>query len=97
MRVFCRERRPLSLVEGLRRLEYRGYDSAGVAILNGAGLRTIKRSGKIAELVSALATRGVRVQVALAPAGSGKTTAMATLAKAWRGGGGQVVGGRVYP
>jgi hypothetical protein len=44
------------------------------------------------ELVSALATSGARVQVALAPAGSGKTTAMATLAKAWRGGGGQVIG-----
>ena len=45
-----------------------------------------------AELVRALATCGARVQVALAPAGSGKTTAMATLAKAWRGGGGQVIG-----
>ena len=45
-----------------------------------------------AELVNALATSGARVQVALAPAGSGKTTAMATLAKAWRGGGGQVIG-----
>ena len=45
-----------------------------------------------AELVSALATSGARVQVALAPAGSGKTTAMATLAQAWRCGGGQVVG-----
>jgi conjugative relaxase-like TrwC/TraI family protein len=44
------------------------------------------------ELVSALATSGARVQVALAPAGSGKTTAMATLAKAWGGGGGQVIG-----
>ncbi|MDT0212568.1 MobF family relaxase [Rothia sp. ARF10] len=45
-----------------------------------------------AELVSALAGSGARVQVALAPAGSGKTTAMATLAKAWRSGGGQVIG-----
>ena len=45
-----------------------------------------------AELVSALATSGARVQVALAPAGSGKTTAMATLAKAWRSRGGQVIG-----
>lgn len=45
-----------------------------------------------AELVSALATSGARVQVAVAPAGSGKTTAMATLAKAWRSGGGNVIG-----
>jgi glucosamine--fructose-6-phosphate aminotransferase (isomerizing) len=42
------------LLEGLRRLEYRGYDSAGVAILNGSALRTIRRAGKIAELADAL-------------------------------------------
>jgi glutamine---fructose-6-phosphate transaminase (isomerizing) len=41
------------LIEGLRRLEYRGYDSAGVSILNG-GLKTVKRPGKIAELTDAL-------------------------------------------
>jgi glucosamine--fructose-6-phosphate aminotransferase (isomerizing) len=35
------------LLEGLRRLEYRGYDSAGVAILNGAGIRIEKAAGKI--------------------------------------------------
>ena len=45
-----------------------------------------------ADLVNRLAASGARVQVALAPAGSGKTTAMATLAKAWRAGGGDVVG-----
>jgi glucosamine--fructose-6-phosphate aminotransferase (isomerizing) len=38
------------LLEGLRRLEYRGYDSAGVAILNGDGLRVEKAAGKIAVL-----------------------------------------------
>ena len=38
------------LLEGLRRLEYRGYDSAGVAILNGSGLRIEKAAGKIAVL-----------------------------------------------
>ena len=42
------------LLEGLRRLEYRGYDSAGVAILNGSALKTIRRAGKIAELTDAL-------------------------------------------
>ena len=45
-----------------------------------------------ADLVKALATSGARIQVALAPAGSGKTTAMTTLAKAWRSGGGHVIG-----
>ncbi|MDH3733803.1 MAG: glutamine--fructose-6-phosphate transaminase (isomerizing) [Gemmatimonadota bacterium] len=38
------------LVEGLRRLEYRGYDSAGVAVQNGRGLELRKCAGKIANL-----------------------------------------------
>jgi len=38
------------LVEGLKRLEYRGYDSAGVAIQNGGALKVIKAAGKIREL-----------------------------------------------
>jgi len=38
------------LVEGLARLEYRGYDSAGVAVLNGAGVETRKLAGRIAGL-----------------------------------------------
>ncbi|HET9951031.1 MAG TPA: glutamine--fructose-6-phosphate transaminase (isomerizing) [Candidatus Eisenbacteria bacterium] len=38
------------LLEGLRRLEYRGYDSAGVAILNGKGLKIEKAAGKISVL-----------------------------------------------
>ena len=42
------------LLDGLKRLEYRGYDSAGVAILNASGLKTVKRAGKIAELVKGL-------------------------------------------
>jgi glucosamine--fructose-6-phosphate aminotransferase (isomerizing) len=43
------------LIEGLKRLEYRGYDSAGVALLNGGGLHITKRPGKIRELEQALA------------------------------------------
>ncbi|MCC6931390.1 MAG: glutamine--fructose-6-phosphate transaminase (isomerizing) [Gemmatimonadaceae bacterium] len=42
------------LIEGLKRLEYRGYDSAGVAIMNGAGVKTVKEAGKIARLESLL-------------------------------------------
>jgi glucosamine--fructose-6-phosphate aminotransferase (isomerizing) len=42
------------ILEGLRRLEYRGYDSAGVAVLNG-GLEVVKRAGKLASLEAALA------------------------------------------
>jgi len=49
------------LLEGLRRLEYRGYDSAGVAVLNGDGLKIQKASGKIGVLeglLKASPTRG---------------------------------------
>jgi glucosamine--fructose-6-phosphate aminotransferase (isomerizing) len=42
------------ILEGLRRLEYRGYDSAGVALLDG-GLTVVKRAGKLSELDAALA------------------------------------------
>ena len=38
------------LLEGLRRLEYRGYDSAGIAVLNGTGLSVHKAAGKLANL-----------------------------------------------
>ena len=38
------------LVEGLKRLEYRGYDSAGIAVMNGKGVETRKAAGKISEL-----------------------------------------------
>jgi glucosamine--fructose-6-phosphate aminotransferase (isomerizing) len=44
------------IVEGLRRLEYRGYDSAGVALVNGSDLFTEKRAGKLANLDAALAS-----------------------------------------
>jgi glucosamine--fructose-6-phosphate aminotransferase (isomerizing) len=37
------------LIEGLRRLEYRGYDSAGVAVIN-SGLERIRSNGRVAEL-----------------------------------------------
>jgi glucosamine--fructose-6-phosphate aminotransferase (isomerizing) len=42
------------LLEGLRRLEYRGYDSAGIATVDDAGIHVRKRSGRIAELARAL-------------------------------------------
>jgi len=45
------------VLEGLRRLEYRGYDSAGVALIDG-GLSVVKRAGKLSELDAALETVG---------------------------------------
>ena len=47
------------LVEGLKRMEYRGYDSAGVAVMNGSGVETRKAAGKISELEHALASNPV--------------------------------------
>ena len=44
------------LMQGLKRLEYRGYDSAGVALLNGSGLKVVKREGKLRALEEALET-----------------------------------------
>src|SRR2546427_9791848 len=38
------------LVEGLRKLEYRGYDSAGVAVLGDKGLAVVRAKGKLANL-----------------------------------------------
>src|ERR1700746_2278430 len=51
-----REAEPI-LIEGLRRLEYRGYDSARVATLTGACLHVRKRAGRLAELTSYLRER----------------------------------------
>src|SRR3954467_9830081 len=54
--VGYREAEPI-LVEGLRRLEYRGYDSAGLATLTGETLHVRKKAGRIAELAGHLAHR----------------------------------------
>jgi len=57
------------------------------SVANGVGLNPGQ-----AQLVHELATSGARVQLALAPAGTGKTTALRALAAAWQAGGGSVVG-----
>jgi glucosamine--fructose-6-phosphate aminotransferase (isomerizing) len=46
------------LVEGLKRLEYRGYDSAGVAVLDGA-IRRVRRVGRVAEMETAAQQEGL--------------------------------------
>jgi len=40
------------LIEGLSRLEYRGYDSAGVAVLDGGNIRRVRAIGRVAEMQS---------------------------------------------
>jgi glutamine---fructose-6-phosphate transaminase (isomerizing) len=46
------------IVEGLKRLEYRGYDSAGISILNGA-IKTVKKKGKVSKLEAAAKEKDV--------------------------------------
>ena len=45
------------VIDGLRRLEYRGYDSAGVAVLDGGQLQVERKAGKLANLEKELAAR----------------------------------------
>ncbi|MEO7744261.1 MAG: glutamine--fructose-6-phosphate transaminase (isomerizing) [Usitatibacter sp.] len=47
------------LTEGLKRLEYRGYDSAGIAVLDGA-IRRVRRVGRVAEMESAVRAENLR-------------------------------------
>ncbi len=55
-----------TLLEGLKRLEYRGYDSAGIAILNTNGLQRLRCNGKVAELVQETESTGLSGQVGIA-------------------------------
>jgi glucosamine--fructose-6-phosphate aminotransferase (isomerizing) len=45
------------LMNGLRRMEYRGYDSAGVAVVQNGHTKVLKRQGKLANLTAALETK----------------------------------------
>ncbi|GAB3748745.1 glutamine--fructose-6-phosphate transaminase (isomerizing) [Spirosoma pomorum] len=45
------------VIKGLKRLEYRGYDSAGVALMNQNGLQVYKKKGKVAALEQELASK----------------------------------------
>ncbi|RFU20611.1 UNVERIFIED_ORG: toprim domain-containing protein [Bacillus sp. AZ43] len=62
-----------------------------VALLESTANRIELNPGQV-QLVRQLATSGTRVQLALAPAGTGKTTALRALSAAWRADGGNVVG-----
>ncbi|TQN43715.1 DNA primase catalytic core [Blastococcus colisei] len=62
-----------------------------VALLESTANRVELNPGQV-QLVRELAISGARVQLALAPAGTGKTTALRALAAAWRADGGNVVG-----
>ena len=53
-------------IEGLKRLEYRGYDSAGIALLNDDTLTRIRKKGKVVELMKALDTAKVNGSIGIA-------------------------------
>lgn len=53
------------LLDGLRRLEYRGYDSAGVAVLHGGTIEVRRSVGKLANLEKALAERAIHGQTGI--------------------------------
>ena len=55
--IGSREAAP-QLLEGLRQLEYRGYDSAGIATVNGAGLHCLKAEGKLVNLTTRFEAQG---------------------------------------
>ena len=54
------------LIDGLKRLEYRGYDSAGVSIMNGKGVETRKAKGKISALEQAISAHPLDGNVGIA-------------------------------
>ena len=67
-------------------------DSIGIALLEAHAQNGISLNPGQTEMVRKMATSGARLQLALAPAGTGKTTAMAALSAAWRNTGGNVIG-----
>ncbi|QDH69029.1 glutamine--fructose-6-phosphate transaminase (isomerizing) [Marilutibacter alkalisoli] len=46
------------LIEGLKRLEYRGYDSAGIAVVDGNEVSRVRRTGRVAEMAGAAEAEG---------------------------------------
>jgi conjugative relaxase-like TrwC/TraI family protein len=89
-RILAAEQR---LVAAAGRTDGRILDAGTVelAVLEAAANESPLDAGQAA-LVRAMCTSGARLQLAIAPAGAGKTTAMRTLARAWRDSGGQVLG-----
>src|SRR5258706_11605340 len=59
------------LIEGLKRLEYRGYDSAGVAVLNGGGgggleMKPVRSTGPVPDLEKLAQTPGLAAAIGIA-------------------------------
>ena len=54
------------LIKGLKRLEYRGYDSAGIAVLDNKNLNYLKKSGKVKELEKAIDSSTIKGKIGIA-------------------------------
>ncbi|WP_045737996.1 glutamine--fructose-6-phosphate transaminase (isomerizing) [Xanthomonas sp. MUS 060] len=53
------------LIEGLKRLEYRGYDSAGIAAIAGGHVHRVRRTGRVAEMESAVLSEGLQATLGI--------------------------------
>ena len=53
------------LLDGLQRLEYRGYDSSGIAIMGNSGIYTEKKSGKVSELAKNINTSKIQGKIGM--------------------------------
>jgi len=53
------------LIEGLKRLEYRGYDSAGIAVVEQQDVRRVRRTGRVAEMEGAAAAEGFNARLGI--------------------------------
>ncbi|HEY4555437.1 MAG TPA: glutamine--fructose-6-phosphate transaminase (isomerizing), partial [Lysobacter sp.] len=53
------------LIDGLKRLEYRGYDSAGIAVLDAKDIRRVRRTGRVSEMEAAAQSEGFNSQVGI--------------------------------
>ena len=88
-RILAAEQR---LVAAAGRTDGRGLDGATVELALESAANGASLDAGQAGLVRAMCTSAARLQLAIAPAGARKTTAMRTLAQAWRDSGGHVVG-----
>ncbi len=63
--ILGREPVAMRLVEALRRLEYRGYDSAGIAVLEDGRLERVRAPGKLGQLMACLAERELKSTIGI--------------------------------
>lgn len=53
------------LIEGLKRLEYRGYDSAGIAVVGADNVRRVRRTGRVSEMEAAADAEGMQATLGI--------------------------------